>query len=99
MLHKRLTTNQSELPWGPFRLGRWGVPITIIAQVYTLIGLFFSFWPYTPEVTAETMNYSSLMFGAIMIFSLLFWVIWGRKVYVGPLLEIDSRTVSALQTL
>ncbi|KAL8792909.1 MAG: hypothetical protein Q9195_004486 [Heterodermia aff. obscurata] len=96
MLYKRLTTNESELPWGPFRLKKWGIPITIVAQAYTIIGLFWSFWPYSPDVTAESMNYSSLMFGGAMLFSLLFWVLWGRKVYVGPILEIDGRTVGEI---
>ena len=96
MLYKRLTINESELPWGPFRLKKWGIPITIVAQAYTIIGLFWSFWPYSPDVTAESMNYSSLMFGGAMLFSLLFWVLWGRKVYVGPILEIDGRTVGEI---
>ena len=44
---------------------------------------------------SENMNYSVLLFGGAMIFSLLFWGVWGRKVYVGPILEMDGRTVGA----
>ena len=95
MLYKRLTTNDSQIQWGPFRLKAWGMPITIVAQIYTVIGLFWSFWPYTPDVTAKNMNYSVLLFGGAMIFSLLFWGVWGRKVYVGPILKMDGRTVRA----
>ena len=96
MLYRRSTTDESELPWGPFRLRKWGVPITIVAQVYTVLGLFWSFWPYTPEVDAGTMNYSSLMFGGVMIFSVVFWGLWARRIYVGPIMEIDDRAVSVM---
>ena len=35
------------MEYGPFRLGRWGVPVTIASLVYSVIGIFFSFWPAT----------------------------------------------------
>ena len=89
MLHKRLTTPDWDIPWGPFRLGRAGVPITIIAMLYTIIGVFFSFWPQYSEVDPVSMNYSSLLFGSAVIFSLLFWALYGRKVYTGPIMEIQ----------
>ena len=89
MLHKRLTTPDSELPWGPFRLGRLGVPITVGALIYTSLAVFFSFWPSITPVTAVTMNYASLIFGGFLLFSLVFWFVHGRKVYVGPIWEFD----------
>jgi choline transport protein len=96
MLHKRLTTPESELPWGPFRLKKFGVPLTIIAMAYTGLGLFWSFWPYTPEVSAENMNYSVLLFGGALIFAMIFWAFWGRKVYVGPILEFSGHAMGAV---
>lgn len=90
MLHKRLTTPDSELPWGPFRLGRAGIPITIVAIAYSILGAFFSMWPTTVKPNAESMNYCVLVFGAVMVFSLVFWLIYGRKHYKGPILEIQN---------
>ncbi|MCJ1474037.1 hypothetical protein MMC13_002695 [Lambiella insularis] len=90
MLHKRLTTPASDMPWGPFRLGRAGVPITITAIVYGIIAMFFSFWPSDVVVTAASMNYSVVIFGAALLFSLGFWFFHGRQVYVGPIWEFDS---------
>lgn len=87
MLHKRLTTPESKIFWGPFRLGRAGVPITIIAILYSVLGIFFSFWPAYVHVNATTMNYSSLIFGGALIFSLGFWVVYGKRVYTGPIME------------
>jgi len=88
MLRKRLTGEDKKLPWGPFKLGRAGIPITVLAMAYTVVGLFFSFWPFTPFVTPELMNWSILLFGAAMIFSLGFYAIYGRKQYRGPIYEL-----------
>lgn len=91
MLHKRLTTPASDLIWGSFRLGRAGVPITVLALIFTAIGIFFSFWPANVTVTAQTMNWSVTVYGGVLILSLVFWVIHGRKVYKGPIMEITHR--------
>ncbi|KAL9097820.1 MAG: hypothetical protein Q9165_000146 [Trypethelium subeluteriae] len=93
MLHKRLTTAESAIPWGPFRLGPFGVPVTIVAILYTMIGFFFSFWPYTPAVTPSTMNYNIVLFGGTILFALFFWVLWGRKVYKGPIVEVQGSII------
>ncbi|PQE24741.1 choline transport protein [Rutstroemia sp. NJR-2017a WRK4] len=93
MLRKRLSTPTSEIPWGPFQLKRLGVPITILAIIYTILALFFSFWPAFAQVDAATMNWSCLIFGGALIFSMVFWVLYGRKVYVGPIWEFDGQFV------
>ncbi|KAI9702718.1 MAG: hypothetical protein M1820_006102 [Bogoriella megaspora] len=96
MLHKRLTTPESTIPWRPFRLGRFGVPVTVIAILYTMIGFFFSFWPYTPVVTPSNMNYTVVLFGGTILFSLFFWAFWGRKVYKGPIVEIQGSVIEIM---
>ena len=88
MLHKRLTTPADQLPWGPFRLGRAGVPVTVLAILFSVVVGFFSMWPPFVRSTPEQMNYAVLLWGASVLFSLGFWVAYGRKHYVGPVLEI-----------
>lgn len=90
MLNKRLTTPDSDLPWGPFRLGRSGVPITVVAIAYSVLGAFFSMWPTTIRPSAASMNYCVAVFGGVMVFSLLFWVVYSRKHYTGPVLEFRN---------
>ena len=87
MLNKRLTTPNSEIPWGPFRLGRAGVPVTLLAIAFSLVEVFFSMWPATPDPTPVSMNYCVLGYGAALLFSLGFWVLYGRKTYKGPIME------------
>lgn len=90
MLRKRLNGEDKKLPWGPFRLGRAGIPVTVVAMAYTVVGTFFSFWPYTPAVTAQNMNFSVLLYGTLVLFSLGFYGLYGRKVYQGPVYELSE---------
>ncbi|KAL4902019.1 hypothetical protein BDW74DRAFT_187028 [Aspergillus multicolor] len=87
MLWRRLSST-ATLTYGPWRLGALGVPVNVVSVVYlTYTTIFMVFPPYQP-VTAENMNYSSLIFGAVLIFSGVYWAFRGRKQYKGPTIEI-----------
>lgn len=67
-----------------FSLGRWGLAVNVIALIY-LLGVFgFAFVPYKPNPTPVEMNWSSLMFGGILIIAFS-WYFWRAKdEYDGP---------------
>lgn len=90
-LHKKLTTPAADMMYGPFQLGRASIPIIVLSLAYSVVGIFFSFWPPASEVTAVTMNWSILVFGGVLLFSLVFWALHGRKVYTGPIVETGIR--------
>jgi choline transport protein len=79
-----------HIPFGPFRLGRWGLPINLFAIVY---GIFILIWlpfpPYLP-VTGANMNYSGPILGGILLFALLDWFIWGKKRFEVPTHKDES---------
>ncbi|KAL8752452.1 MAG: hypothetical protein Q9184_005731 [Pyrenodesmia sp. 2 TL-2023] len=78
-----------HLTWGPFRVpGLLGVAVNVAACVYMLIILFFSFWPPVTPTTAETMNYSVLVSGAVVLWSMFYYFVHARRVYRGPMVEI-----------
>jgi choline transport protein len=91
MLYKRLTTPYSDIPWGPFQLGRFGTPMTIFSIAYTFVAMFFSFWPSTSVVNAASMNYSIVIYAGAFAFSTAFWFLHGRRVYKGPIWEFEDR--------
>lgn len=72
MMIKRLTTPKIAMRWGSFRLSRFGVLVTAFSIIYTIIGIFFSFWPASAKVTAETMNWSVAVYDEVLIFSMIF---------------------------
>lgn len=75
--------------YGPFRLGRTGVPIIIVSIIYSVVGVFFSFWPGSNDPTPATMNWSVVVFFGTLTLCMGFWAIHGRKVYTGPILEVE----------
>ena len=79
-----------ELTWGPWRVpGILGTMTNSFAIVYIIVIFFFSLWPPTNHPTAATMNYSSLMFGGTMIFSVLYYFFRARNVYTGPVVQVN----------
>jgi len=65
--------------YGPFSLGRWGVPINIFALLY---GGFIIIWipfPTSLPVTRETMNYAGPVWLSCLLLALLDWFISGHK--------------------
>ena len=48
---------------------------------------FFTFWPTELPLTAENMNYSILLFGAAIAFSVIYYYFKGRREYQGPVVE------------
>lgn len=44
--------------------------------------------PLLPACYAENMNYASLIFGSVMLTSIVLWFIYGRKHYAGPVKEV-----------
>ena len=80
----------AQLMWGPWRIpGIWGVLTNGFAIVYLIIVFFFSLWPPSNHPSAKTMNYSCLMLGATMIFSVFYYFVRARKVYTGPVIEVN----------
>ena len=79
----------APLSWGPWRVpGKFGIINNIFTVCYLVVIWFFSFWPPELPVEASTMNYGSLMLGATMIFSVVYYFIWARRVYKGPVVEL-----------
>lgn len=67
-----------------FDLGMWGLPINIIAIMFLLFFWVFTFFPVSPHPTVVDMNWASLGYSSVIIFALVYYVLRGRHVYVGP---------------
>ena len=79
---------QPRLQWGPWRIpGVLGIINNVFACLYILFVLFWSFWPPTTPTTAQNMNYSVLMTGVVIGFSIVYYYVWGKAQYKGPLIE------------
>lgn len=72
------------LPDSHFSLGRWGIPVNILALCYLAPVFVFSFFPAATPVTPSTMNWAIVMFTGIMGFATIYYVAVGHKHYVPP---------------
>ncbi|KAL8758371.1 MAG: hypothetical protein Q9199_001546 [Rusavskia elegans] len=92
ILYHRLSPSHSQhLHFGPWRLGKWGAPINAFALLWTVIAMFFSFWPTSVPVAAQTMNWSCLLYGATTLFGVSF----GRFFFWFHLLGRGANVVGA----
>ena len=79
---------KKEIPWGPWTLGSWGLPINLVSMAYSMLLIIFMVFPPYQPVRAENMNYASVIFGAAILVSTILWLVYGRKTYRGPVREV-----------
>ena len=82
LLAKRL--RGEPLPPRRWSLGRGGLAVNVCALVFLTPVWFFYFWPLATPVVPSTMNWSSLMYGVVVIFAAVYYAVWGRHVYTAP---------------
>ncbi|EXJ63331.1 uncharacterized protein A1O5_11652 [Cladophialophora psammophila CBS 110553] len=67
-----------------FDLGRFGIPINLAALAFLALAFTMSFFPGAAHPTPQTMNWSSLAYGSVIIIGGVYYVFWARHQYVGP---------------
>ncbi|KAJ3578905.1 hypothetical protein NPX13_g1661 [Xylaria arbuscula] len=88
-------STQLGLRWGPWRLpGAFGVANNTFTCVFLIYILFFSFWPTTRDVTPQNMNWSFLVTVVVLSFSIVYYFLWARREFKGPIIEITELPTS-----
>jgi amino acid transporter len=83
---KRFTA-PGDIPQGTFTLGKWGLPMNLIAIVFATYFVIFLPFPPTLPVTAENMNYAGPVLGFIMLFACGGSIVRGRHKWEGPTMQ------------
>lgn len=86
------------LPHAKFSLGKFGIPCNILAVVYSVWCFFWSAWPQEYPVTASNFNWASPLFLITLVVAFVYFVFRGRKVYTGPVAEVEGRKVHIRHT-
>jgi choline transport protein len=87
-LYKRIKHPEQIIP-GPWTLGKCGVYVNAFAILWSIVVMFFSFWPTSVPVTPVNMNWSCVLWSGVVLFAFIFWWAHGRKVYSGPVIETN----------
>jgi choline transport protein len=85
---KRLHHDTHDMAWGPFHLGRWGLPINIFGIIYAVYVSIFLPFPPTQPVTWVNMNYAGPVLGAVLVFGAFDWFVRGRRHFHGPTVKV-----------
>ncbi|KAI1359948.1 amino acid/polyamine transporter I [Xylaria arbuscula] len=87
LLYQRVA-RPKELNWGPWRLNNvLGCVVNCVAIIYTTVASIFSLFPPTQPVTAENMNYASVVLAGAIVTSGIYWLAEGHKSFHGPAAE------------
>lgn len=76
--------SKSPLPDSKFRLGKFGLPMNMISLSFLLLFFVFAFFPSAPNPNAQSMNWAILIFGVVVVFSMVYYLLRARYRYVGP---------------
>ncbi|CAF4448973.1 unnamed protein product, partial [Adineta steineri] len=80
----RCTVARKTFVLGEFNLGRFGVPIAVIASIWLTITSIIMFFPSEYPVTKDNMNYTVVIAGGVLLLAGAYWIISARHWFVGP---------------
>lgn len=70
--------------YGPFKLGRWGIPVNMFGLCYLIWNAFWVCFPSSYPVSAENMNYAAPIFTTVVIAAIIDWHTTGKKRFQVP---------------
>ena len=86
----RVTLARKSFIPGPFNLGRYGVLVGWIAVLWVAtISILFSL-PVTYPITNETLNYTPVAVGGLLILTISYWILSARHWFRGPVTNVES---------
>ncbi|KAJ9140807.1 hypothetical protein P3X46_031407 [Hevea brasiliensis] len=86
----RVTLASKSFTPGPFNLGRYGVLVGWIAVLWVVtISILFSL-PVAYPITNETLNYTPVAVGGLLILTVSSWILSARHWFKGPITNVDS---------
>jgi len=85
----RITSGRDKLVPGTFSLGRWYMPIGIVAVAWVTFIVVLLVFPPGQTTKPQTMNYAVVIIMAVFIFASVSWIVSARKWFTGPVKTID----------
>ncbi|KAI9615075.1 hypothetical protein H4Q26_011614 [Puccinia striiformis f. sp. tritici PST-130] len=76
---------------GPFRLHRFSMPIRITSCLWIIVITVFFCLPNATPITRETLNYTPVVVGVLIVWIVLSWIFWARQSFSGPMIHDDHK--------
>jgi choline transport protein len=58
--------------------------------LFLLLVYVFTFFPLAATVEPESMNWSCLIYGVVVLFSICYYFVFGRHAYEGPVVLVSK---------
>ncbi|KAJ5770497.1 uncharacterized protein N7511_002548 [Penicillium nucicola] len=84
----RVRLQPGGIPPARFSLGSFGLAINIFSLAWLCFAIIFTFFPTASNPTPVSMNWSILVFGAVVIFAIILYLFHGRRVYRAPVTQV-----------
>jgi choline transport protein len=72
------------LPPARWSMGKFASSVETAAILFLVVVWVFTFFPLTKQVTLQTMNWSSAIFSGVVMMALVYYFVYARRIYVGP---------------
>jgi amino acid transporter len=82
---------------GPWTLGRWGVPIGIVASIWVAFIFILFMLPASSPVTWHTFNYTPIAFAVVLGGAAVWWFVSAHKWFVGPKVQGSAAELAAIE--
>jgi amino acid permease (GABA permease) len=82
---------------GPWHLGRWSMPIGIIAVIWVAFITILFMLPTASPVTWKTFNYTVVAVVAVLGFAGIWWLVSARNWFTGPKVQGTAAELAAIE--
>ncbi|TFK73727.1 amino acid transporter [Pluteus cervinus] len=86
----RITSGRKVFRPGPFSLGRWWLPIGVVAVAWASFVVVLLMFPILAVTNADEMNYASAIVLTVFLMSSLSWIFSARHWFKGPIPNITD---------
>lgn len=94
VLLKRIKGEQ--LPHARWSLGRAGLAINAFAFFYSGFVIIWACFPTSLPVALDTANWAPLVWAGVTVFSIVFYLLYGRHHYTAPVEFVEGRKVEGV---
>ncbi|KAI9319553.1 amino acid permease-domain-containing protein [Zopfochytrium polystomum] len=93
----RITLTRKTFRQGAYNLGRYSVPMGVVAVMFGLIVAVCLCLPTSYPVTVDTLNFAPIIFASWLVLCLGYWVVSASFWFRGPVKEIEDEKILNLE--
>ena len=95
-----LPVGRSRFKPGSFYLGKfWSEVVNVITVLWAAFIIVLAMFPDYKLVEPDTMNYTCVITGGVWLLSIIYYYVYGYRVYSGPKSNIDSEEEHSVEKL